>query len=168
MPTTIITARTPAQIDAACTLVWEFFAQLRDRYPDMLAEIDAYVADQQVAAQLADFAAVFLPPAGECFLAYVDDAPVGLAMLKLHGGALGEMNRMYVRAAARGLGLGRRLGDSVIDQARRSGCETLRLDAAHRHVEALPLYESLGFVRVTDPGAFGGEDARIIHMTLAL
>jgi hypothetical protein len=67
MPTTIITARTPAQIDAACTLVWEFFAQLRDRYPDMLAEIDAYVADQQVAAQLADFAAVFLPPRGGVF-----------------------------------------------------------------------------------------------------
>ena len=42
------------------------------------------------------------------------------------------------------------------------------LDAGYRHVEALPLYESLGFVRYTDPNAFGGQDQRFIHMNLTL
>lgn len=164
----IVKARGADQIDAARHLVWEFFDGVRKRYPEMLTEIDAYIEHQDVAAQLDRFWDYFLPPHGECFLALQDKTFVGIVMLKPHGEMDGELNRMYVREAARGLGLGRALGKAVVEEARAIGYKTLWLDALYRHVEALPLYESLGFVRYTDPNAFGGDDARIIHMKMEL
>jgi GNAT superfamily N-acetyltransferase len=168
MPVTVVKVRSSEEIDAVRTLVWEFFDVMRERYPDMQAEIDAYIAYQNIAGQLDDFATYYLPPAGECFLALHDGAPVGMVMMKPKGDGDGEMNRMYVRASARGLGLGRRLGEALVDEARSRGLGTVWLDALYRHVEAIPLYESLGFVRYTDPAAFQADDARVIHMKLVL
>ncbi len=160
--------RTPDEIDTARALVWEFFDFMRGRYPDMMDTIDDYIADQDVAGELDDFAARFLPPRGEAFLAWHQGEAVGLVLLKRHGENDGEMNRMFVRASARGQGLGRSLGEALVAEARERGMETLWLDALYRHVEALPLYESLGFVPYTNPDAFRGTDERVIHMKLVL
>jgi len=161
-------ARTAQEIEAVKDLIWEFFDVLRQRYPDMVAEIDAYVQGQDVAGQLENFGDFFQPPSGECFVAYVGAEPAGLVLLKPEGDCAGEMNRMYVRDSARGLGLGRKLGEALIEEARLLKYHTVRLDALHRHVEALPLYESLGFRRYEDAGAVGGTDPRFIHMKLTL
>ncbi|MEP3297344.1 MAG: GNAT family N-acetyltransferase [Pseudoruegeria sp.] len=168
MPPTVIKARRTEDIEIARALVWEFFDHLRIRYTDMLEIIDTYLEEQDVAGQLINFNTFFLPPAGECLLATIDDVPVGLVMLRPHGENDGEINRMYVRDTARGLGLGRALGVAIIDEARTLGYKTLWLDGLNRHVEALPLYESLGFEYYTDSNAFGGDDERVIHMRLAL
>ena len=164
----VIKARTASEIDAVRSLVWEFFDFLRDRYPEMLVEIDAYIQNQGVAHELENFENFFLPPNGECFLGLHDDIPVGIVMLKPHGTQDGEMNRMYVRDSARGLGLGRALAEALVGEARRIGYRTLWLDALYRHAEAIPLYESLGFERYNDPNAFGGDDERIVHMKMPL
>nr|WP_249200724.1 GNAT family N-acetyltransferase [Thetidibacter halocola] len=134
----------------------------------MLAEIDAYIEAQDVQGQLERFAETFLPPAGDCFVGRLDDLPLGCVMLKSKGDGTSEMNRMYVAPEARGHGLGRKLGEALIAAARDRGDRTLFLDALYRHVEALPLYESLGFERYTDPDAVGGDDGRFIHMKLDL
>lgn len=168
MSHTVIKVRSSNEIAAVERLVWEFFDFLRLRYPDMIETIETYIVEQDVAGELKNFSSFFLPPHGECFLALKDGEPVGIAMLKPHGDDDGEMNRMYVREIGRGLGLGRRLGEAVISEARKIGYGTVWLDALHRHVEALPLYESLGFERFTDPNAFGGNDERVIHMKLKL
>jgi GNAT superfamily N-acetyltransferase len=164
----IVKARSEEEIAAVRTLVWEFFDLLRERYPEMLDKIDAYIESQNVAGQLADFGTYFQPPNGECFLAMQDGQPAGIVMLKPRGDGDAEMNRMYVRGAARGLGLGRQLAEAAVAEARRMGCGTLWLGALHRHVEALPLYRSLGFERYHDPGEFGADDDRVIHMKLVL
>ena len=164
----VLKARTPEQIEAVKVLIWEFFDVLRLRYPEMVGEIDAYIHDQDVVGQLENFGDVFQPPNGECFVAYAGTDPAGLVLLKPEGERAGEMNRMYVRDSARGLGLGRKLGEALIEEARALNYKTVRLDALHRHVEALPLYESLGFRRYEDAGAVGGTDARFIHMKLTL
>jgi GNAT superfamily N-acetyltransferase len=168
MPDTMIKVRSADEIEAVKALVWEFFDFLRVRYPELKAEMDQYLKDQDVAGQLENFADVFLPPNGECFLSYHQGKPVGIVMLKRIGDSEGEMNRMYVRQTARGLGLGRKLGAAVVDEARALGVKTLKLDALHRHVEALPLYESLGFERYKDPKTFQSSDERFIHMKMAL
>ncbi|PWK55707.1 acetyltransferase (GNAT) family protein [Silicimonas algicola] len=160
--------RTSDEIDTARALVWEFFDSMKERYPDMIDTIDDYFAKQDVAGELADFAARFLPPRGEAFLAWHEGEAVGLVLLKRHGEGDGEMNRMFVRASARGQGLGRALGEALVAEARARGMGTVWLDALYRHVEALPLYESLGFVRYTNTDAFHGSDARVIHMKLVL
>jgi GNAT superfamily N-acetyltransferase len=168
MPDQIIKTRSPEQIEAARNLVWEFFDFLKSRYSEMTGEIDGYIKDRNVAEELERFGDYFLPPKGECFLAFHQGEPAGLVMLKPHGAGDGELNRMYVRDTARGHKIGRSLAQALVAEARAFGYRTLWLDAIYRHVEALPLYESLGFQRYTDSSAFGGEDARFIHMKLTL
>ena len=168
MSTNIVRIRSAEQIEIARQLVWEFFDFLRMRYPDMLDEIDSYIEAQDVAGELCNFKEFFLPPRGEAFLALLDGEAAGIVMLKPHGAGDGEMNRMYVRETARGRGLGRMLGEAVLDEARRLGHGTVYLDALYRHVEALPLYESLGFERYEDATVYGGSDPRVVNMRCRL
>ncbi|SEV90064.1 Acetyltransferase (GNAT) domain-containing protein [Aliiroseovarius sediminilitoris] len=168
MSAKVILARTPEEIDQVRVLVWEFFDGLRAKYTEMLDTIDEYLEEQNVKGELENFADHFLPPHGECFLALLDNEPVGIVLMKPKGANDAEMNRMYVRDTARGKGIGRKLGEALLSKAQAQGVGMVWLDALYRHNEALPLYESLGFVRFTDPEAFHGDDERVIHMKLKL
>lgn len=149
---TIDRVRDDVQAGHVADLVWEFMDHLRTRYPERAADIDAYIAYQDIAGQLRNWRKTFLPPQGECLLARLDGAPVGTVMLRRLDETTCEMNRMYVTAAARGQKLGRLLGEKLIDCARGMGFVSMRLDAWDRHEEALPLYASLGFEREWNEG----------------
>ena len=166
--TQIIAARSDRDSADVTALVWEFFTLLGTRYPEMKAVTEAYIKRQDVEGQLTNFAQFFTPPAGECFVARRDGDAVGIVMIRPRGTQDGELNRMYVRDSARGLGLGRALCQRAIQQARDLGYETLYLDALYRHVEALSLYPSMGFERYTDPDNPDAGDERVISMRLDL
>lgn len=63
---------------------------------------------------------------------------------------LGELKRMWIRPGCRGLGLGRRLMDRCLEEARALGCPTLRLDSERRLEAAMHLYRSYGFREIPD------------------
>lgn len=90
-------------------------------------------------------AALYRSPQGAFLLAWCDRLPVGCVALKPLGPGLGEVKRLWVDPAARGLGLARRLMRAVEDQARALGYQRLNLDTNAALTEAIALYRGEGW-----------------------
>jgi GNAT superfamily N-acetyltransferase/DNA-binding MarR family transcriptional regulator len=88
------------------------------------------------------------PPAGYCLVARLRGLPIGCGALKLHGARPAELKRMWVDPGSRGLGVGRRLLESLEALARENGVRILHLETNRALEEAIELYRRAGFVEV--------------------
>jgi GNAT superfamily N-acetyltransferase len=97
--------------------------------------------------ELAELPGAYAPPAGRLFIARVDGKPAGCVGLRplesSHDRC--EMKRLYLRPICRGLGLGRRLAELIIAEARAIGYRKLVLDTLADMKAARVLYADLGF-----------------------
>jgi GNAT superfamily N-acetyltransferase len=87
----------------------------------------------------------FQPPGGRLLIAELDGVPIGIGALRSLDDKVAEIKRMYVRPESRGLHAGSRMLDDLIEEARKRGAESIRLDSAWFMVEARNLYLSRGF-----------------------
>lgn len=88
------------------------------------------------------------PPAGYCVVARLRGLPIGCGALKLHGAAPAELKRMWVDPSSRGLGVARRLLESLEALARENGVRVLHLETNRALTEAIELYRRAGFAEV--------------------
>jgi DNA-binding MarR family transcriptional regulator len=88
------------------------------------------------------------PPAGQFFVAYLHDEPIGCGAVKHHPDAPAEIKRMWIAPQARGLGLGRRLLDTLEACAKAGGARIAHIETSAVLGEALSLYRSTGWVEV--------------------
>jgi DNA-binding MarR family transcriptional regulator len=89
------------------------------------------------------------PPAGYCVVARLRGHPIGCGALKLHAAQTpAELKRMWVDPSSRGLGVGRRLLETLEALARENGVRVLRLETNNALREAIELYRRAGFVEV--------------------
>mgnify|MGYP001212994459 CR=1 FL=1 len=104
--------------------------------------------------ELATLPGKYAKPKGCILLAYVGDEAVGcVAMRELAStpgefGRACEMKRLYTRASARGLGIGRAMCERLLEIARDVGYARMKLDSDEELRAAVALYESLGFRRI--------------------
>lgn len=127
-------------------------ATARTLFVEYAAAIGVDLEYQGFSAERAGLPAPYAPPDGALLLAFVDDAVAGCAALRRHDARSGEMKRLYVRDAYRGLGLGGRLVGVIVDSARAAGYAELRLDTLARMTSAQALYRRLGFVETAPYG----------------
>jgi len=131
---TIHPARFPEQLDQVRGILCEYAASL-----------DFQLCFQSFDQELAGLPGAYAPPAGRCLIAMEDGQIAGIVALRaLEEGAC-EMKRLFVRPAFRRTGLGRRLAEAIVAEARAAGYRVMRLDTVPAMQRAQRLYEGLGF-----------------------
>src|SRR5215471_4311065 len=85
----------------------------------------------------------FLDGGGRIFFAVGDGETVGCCALRAMGPGEYEVAKMAVTESAQGLGIGRRLLEHVIAQARAAGAVRLHLETNRKLTPAIRLYESV-------------------------
>lgn len=88
------------------------------------------------------------------FVLRSDGTPASCGGIKLVGGEYGEIKRMYVRPAFRGLGFGKLMIEHLAAYARSQAIGVLRLETGIHQRAAIALYERLGFVRIPPFGPY--------------
>ena len=111
------------------------------------------LAFQDYEPEFASLPGTYAPPEGRLILAWKDGAVVGCAALRRVDASTCEMKRVYVRSAARGEGLGRRLIECLVREASHAAYSRICLDVLPEFVAAQGIYESLGF-RSAPPVSF--------------
>lgn len=89
-----------------------------------------------------------MPPAGQFFVARLEGEAVGCGGLKVTGRESGEIKRMWVAPSARGLGIARRLLETLETHAADMGLDVLRLDTNRALNEARALYARYGYAEI--------------------
>jgi len=145
---TVTEATSDEQLDAVRTLMRSFVAWHRERHAADLSLIDRYFDGAAFDEEVAGLPGKYARPDGRLLLASVDGRAAGCVALRSLGGGSSEMKRMFVDPAFRGRGAGKALVVRVIEEARLAGYRTMRLDTSVRQLEAIGLYEQMGFTRI--------------------
>jgi ribosomal protein S18 acetylase RimI-like enzyme len=125
----------PASVDAQQCLS-AYFAEIASRFPGGFDPgKGSGVPDHD------DFRA----PRGCLLVAHRSGEPIGCGALRTLSPGVGEIKRMWIAPAARGIGLGRRLLAELEAEARLHLFHTVRLDTNATLDEALNLYRSSGY-----------------------
>lgn len=122
----------------------------RELFEEYARALDVDLCFQNLGQELAELPGRYAPPTGRLLLAWERGRAAGCVALRKLDGNTCEMKRLYVRLEFRSQGLGRRLVETIMDEARSAGYTRMRLDTLPSMREAIALYSSLGF-KLVDP-----------------
>lgn len=115
----------------------QYFAELDERFDGGFDPGDAQETDPPA----------FTPPNGLLLLVLNDGQAIGCGALQRIDDGTAEIKRMWIDSRWRGVGLGRRLLDTLESHARRRGYRRCVLDTNATLIEAIAMYESAGYLR---------------------
>jgi putative acetyltransferase len=136
----VVITNEPPDSEAAMELIAELEAHLSPLYPSESRH--GYSVEKLLREGVAFFVIRY------------DGLPAGCGGLQLFGSEYGEVKRMYVRPAFRGLGLGKLMIEHLAAYASAQGVGCLRLETGIHQHEAIGLYERMGFEQIAPFGAY--------------
>ena len=119
------------------------FCTLNEEWITHYFEVEA--KDREI---LDDPEKTILQQGGHIFMVYVEGQAVGCVALIPLGHGVYELSKMAVSPRLRGLGIGRKLLEHAITQAKVIGAKSLFLGSNTKLKNAVHLYESVGFCHV--------------------
>jgi N-acetylglutamate synthase-like GNAT family acetyltransferase len=124
---------------------------------------------QNSETELENLPGIYAPPQGRFLIAEVDGEICGTVALKPINEQTGELKRLYVKPGARGHGLGVRLVNELIREAREIGYARIILDSHRSMASAHAVYRALGFRNVEPPDDFPESlKAKVVFMEMRL
>jgi GNAT superfamily N-acetyltransferase len=123
----------------------EHLAQIRDLFTEYVDSLGFQLDFQDYQKEFDELPGEYTPPHGRLILALEGHTAVGCIALRKLDEKTCEMKRMYVRPEYRGKGIGRRLAEILIDEARGIGYMIMKLDTIATMKAAIALYRSMGF-----------------------
>jgi len=118
-------------------------------------------------AELRDLPGKYAPPRGRMLLVRDGERAAGcVAFCPLEEDGVCEMKRLYVRAEWRGTGLGKRLAERIVDEARAAGYSRMRLDTLSHLDAAIGIYRTMGFREIE--AYYHNPEEGVVYMELDL
>lgn len=137
---TIFQASSPEHMDTVRELFREYQQWLNEDtcFQDFDRELNALPGE-------------YAPPSGRLYLACDNtlNKVAGCVALRSMGNGKCEMKRLYIRDFWRGKGLGRKLAELLLADAKMDGHSHMCLETFDKLTAAIALYTSLGFVQIT-------------------
>jgi carbonic anhydrase len=131
-------AESSADIDEARALFKEYEASL-----------GISLCFQSFDQELANLPGDYSPPSGRLLLARIGAKVAGCIALRRINGDTCEMKRLYLRPEFRGTGLGGKMVEAILSEARQIGYSKMRLDTLPGRMDnAIKLYRSIGFKEI--------------------
>lgn len=126
--------------------------ELFEEYVDLIIASDHlfrdYLAIQHFSEELNNLDGKYGLPGGRLYLAYWKDKLAGCVALRQIDETRCEIKRLYVRMVFRGCGIGGRLVDQVIADARQQGYRYILLDTYPFLKRAIAMYRKRGFYEI--------------------
>ena len=146
-------AQTQSSVEIVQASTAAHIAAARELFLEYAGSLGFSLCFQSFDQELAELPGKYAPPQGRLLLAFRASEAVGCVALrpldadKTHPDDHAcEMKRLYVRPAARGMQLGRRLVEQVMAEARAIGYRRMRLDTVPGVMDAaIELYREMGF-----------------------
>ena len=123
---------------------------VRELFREYQAWLGVDLCFQGFEDELASLPGVYAPPLGRLYLVN-DDATgriAGCIAIRPRDNGRCEMKRLFVRDAWRGRGLGRKLAELSLVEAKKAGHTHMCLDTLGHLTSAIELYGSMGFQEI--------------------
>ena len=120
--------------------------EARKHYPDL--DLHEFASEHEYDDVRKKFPGEHVPPHGCLLLARQDGITCGCIALGRLTDTICEMRTLFVRPEYRGSGVGRQLAEACLNEARKFGYQTIRLDTWAFFESAQNLYRSMGFYAI--------------------
>jgi len=133
----IIKAQTTEQIEL-----------IRYLFIDYSKELSFELDFQDFNQELEQLPGKYSEPEGLLLLAYYNDSVAGCVGLRRFEQGICEMKRLYVKQEFRGKGIGIKLSEAIILEAKKNEYKKMRLDTISNMKVAIGIYKKLGFYEI--------------------
>jgi putative acetyltransferase len=123
--------------------------EVRQLFLEYARSLNFDLCFQNFDKELESLPGLYREPEGRIVLCEMNGEAAGCVALKMLEPGICEMKRLFVRPKYRGKGLGLKLAQHIITEARSIGYSAMRLDTIKGTMDnAIALYSSLGFVEI--------------------